>query len=240
MTQSRRKFLRAAAVSTVSATYGGLAQANTRSLAREQGRVTSPEQSVFRIGPTEHIDRGSNPIRIDAAGVEGPIEFWTEAINVAHPGFKPPGVEMLVLDPKDAVFGRGRQPRKSTQPLVRTRGPETQLKLNTSDQLTEWKQDSETEFELSVSRPGVFRYQVRLKAEKEMVAVEARLKNQSSWDWRDAYTYFHWGLVSCPTFAELTGERTFVVTAEGVTRHNFPSHRAFFFSDSIRADKKAL
>ena len=25
-----------------------------------------------------------------------------------------------------------------------------------------------------------------------------------------------------------------------VTRHNFPSHRAFFFSDSIRADKKAL
>ena len=134
------------------------------------------------------------------------------------------------------VGSRGNRP----QPLVRTRGPETQLKLNTSDQLTEWKQDSETEFELSVSRPGVFRYQVRLKAEKEMVAVEARLKNQSSWDWRDAYTYFHWGLVSCPTFAELTGERTFVVTAEGVTRHNFPSHRAFFFSDSIRADKKAL
>ena len=90
---------------------------------------------------------------------------------------------------------RGRQRQKSSQPFVQTRGPETQLKLNTEDQLTEWKQDSEREFELTVSRLGLFRYQVRLKAEKEMVAVEARLENHSSWDWRDAYAYFHWGLV---------------------------------------------
>ena len=173
---------------------------------------------MFRISPTEHIDRGSNPIRLEATGVEGPIEFWTEAINVAHPGFKPPSVEMLVLDSKEAVLGRVRRPKKPPKPFVQTRGPETQLKLNTQDQLTEWKQDSEREFELKVSRPGLFRYQVRLKAEKEMVTVEARLENRSSWDWRDAYVYFHWGLVSCPTFAELTGDRTFVVTAHGLRK----------------------
>ena len=218
MTQSRRRFLRATAVGTLSAAYGGLAQANTRFLALEQDRVTSPEQSVFRISPSEQIGTGSNPIRIDAAGVEGPIEFWTEAINVAHPGFKPRGVEILVVDPKDAVRGRTRRPEGSSLPLVQTRGPETQLKLNTDDQLTEWKQDSETEFELTVSRPALFRYQVRLKAEREMVMVEARLENHSSWDWRDAYPYFHWGLVSCPTFAKLTGERTFVVTAQGLRK----------------------
>ena len=219
MTQSRRRFLKATAAGVLSAASTGPVQANTRFSGQEQDRDPSPEQSSwFRIGPTEHIDQGANPIRIDAAGVEGPIEFWTEGINVAHPGFKPPGLEMRVVDSKDAVLRRGRQRQKSSQPFVQTRGPETQLKLNTEDQLTEWKQDSEREFELTVSRLGLFRYQVRLKAEKEMVAVEARLENHSSWDWRDAYAYFHWGLVSCPTFAELTGERTFVVTARGLRK----------------------
>jgi hypothetical protein len=218
MTQSRRGFLRTTAVGALSAASSELAQASRRLFLQDQDRVTSPEQSLFRISPTEQIDRGANPIRIDAAGVEGPIEFWTEAINVAHPGFKPPGVEMPVIDPKDAVFGRGWRKERSSKPFVLTRGPETLLKLNTEDQLTEWKQDSERDFELTVSRPGLFRYQVRLKAEKEMVTVEARLENHSSWDWRDAYVYFHWGLVSCPTFAELTGERTYVITAQGLRK----------------------
>lgn len=107
---------------------------------------------------------------------------------------------------------------RSKNPVIHRRGPEIQLKLNREDEHTEWKQVSENRIELILNKPRVFRYESRIEAIGDTVTVESKLINQSSWDWRDAYVYFHWGLRHCPTFADYLGDRTALFTAQGTKR----------------------
>ena len=44
------------------------------------------------------------------------------------------------------------------------------------------------------------------------------MKNTSSWDWRQAYVYHCCGVDPCPVFADLSGERTVILTAQSTVR----------------------
>ena len=102
------------------------------------------------------------------------------------------------------------------QPPVCTRGPETQLKLETGDETTCWKNVSATGCNLELTKPGVFRYEQQLRATQDSVVVQGRLHNDSSWDWRDAYVYYCCGVDPCPELADCEGERTLIVTGRGL------------------------
>lgn len=209
MTQTRREFFMKAAAAPM------LVEIRRRTAAASGGA-----RPVFRIEAGE-----PDTAIIKAEEIDGHLEFYVEGINVASPGFEPAGVEVVVNDPKAAVLGKWPGPGKQrNNPTILFRGPETQLKAFT-DHHSESKGISDTEFELRISTPGLFRYQARLLAAADAVTVEARLTNESSWDWRDAYSYFHWGIAQCPTFEDFTGDRTILFTAAGLRRASQLRHR---------------
>lgn len=161
-------------------------------------------------------------------GLAGHIRYWlAECINVVYPGFDPPGVRMLHCpegmrrrNRSDIVPELMRDVRGGGEalPPVYTRGPETMLKLETDDERSVWKRVSDTRFELEISKPGVFRYAHAMEADDDGIVVEGRLRNESAWDWRDAYVYICTGVDPCPALSDRTGERTFLLTAEGLQR----------------------
>jgi hypothetical protein len=204
--QTRRAFFRNSVVSLVS--FGASSAKPSRRSASEKSG-----SSIFRL------ERGGQDfVVMKAQGIAGDIQFRWEGINVAYSGVKPSGVEMLMSDSKAAVLGRSSSLKTITNPAIHRRGPEIQLKLDREDEHTEWKRVSESRIELILIKPQVFRYESWIEARGETVTIESRLINQSSWDWRDAYVYFHWGLRNCPIFADYNGDRTVLFTTEGTRR----------------------
>ena len=162
-------------------------------------------------------------VRID--GLDGYIRYWVpECINVNDPGYDPSGVHMYYgtpgmrrLNRSDIV--RSLEPQlKENEPLLWTRGPITQLKMDTADEKTEWSCKDDRHIEMSITKPGVFEYQSSIAANEDSVSVEATLKNTSSWDWREAYVYHCCGVDPAPAFIDRSGQRTVILTAQGLIR----------------------
>ena len=167
-------------------------------------------------------------VTVRVRGLSGSIRYWVpEAINTAWPGFDPPGVCMLHYP--DTMRGSDRvdvipllrkniSGKDAALPPVCTRGPETQLKLETPDEISRWQEVSDTELKLEISKPAVFRYVQHVQALNDAIVIEGQLHNDSPWDWRDAYVYFCCGVDPCPALTDCRGERTFLVTAQGFAR----------------------
>lgn len=173
--------------------------------------------------------RHPHQVLVKPNGVKGYIRYWVpECINANAPGYDPQGVcivsgnpEMRKLDRIDAIEAlqeEARNKRNQAEPLLWKRGPILQLKMETPDERTAWVRHSEKHFELSIIKPNVFEYRSSIIADNETVSVEATLKNISSWDWRDAYVLHCCGVDQCPSLTDHAGERTFILTAEGLVR----------------------
>ena len=167
-------------------------------------------------------------VMIHVPELSKPVRWWVpECINIAWPGFDPPGVCMLHYP--ETMRGSNRADvipvlrknisgKDAALPPVCTRGPETQLKLETPDEISCWKEVSDTELRLEVSKPGVFHYVQHVRALNDAIVIEGQLRNDSCWDWRDSYVYFCCGVDPCPILTDCGGERTVLVTARGLTR----------------------
>ncbi len=103
-----------------------------------------------------HIEpRDSHQVVVRIDGVDGYIRYWVpECINVNDPGYNPPGVhlyygtpEMRKLNRTDVVELLGKQVDEN-EPLLWTRGPITQLKMETADEKTEWICHSDQHIEM--------------------------------------------------------------------------------------------
>lgn len=161
-------------------------------------------------------------------GHRGTIRYWVpECINIAFPGFDPEGVCMLHC-PQDAR-GKDRvdvvpellkdvSRERARLPVVYTRGPETMLMAETADEKMQSKRTDDNALDLTLVKPGVFRYESRITVAEDRVTIDVTLTNDSSWDWRDAYVTFCCGLDPCPALTDRTGDRTILFTDQGARR----------------------
>ena len=180
-------------------------------------------ESIFNIERVEN-----HKVFLKVKGFEGCVRYWVpECINVAYPGYEPDGISMVYgtaqmrrMDRVDAwplLMKELDDKRQLNNPILWTRGPETMLKMESEDEQTSFKRLSDDELELNIVKPGVFRYESKIKVSDDKVTVDITLANDSSWDWNDTYVYLCCGLDLLPEFTDHTGQRTMLFTTEGPT-----------------------